>query len=378
MLCANFGFLGGCNSSLRHLIINLNPVNNNLMGMELVEVRLPTSKKETPKDWFKNLLGAFDCLENLWSKKCNTCGGVKPLKEFSKDSRARSGFQTYCKKCQAESISVRHHNNKTRQIIVIPDFKNCPGCSVVKPGCDFYKKSSNKDGLQGWCRACEAKSRRKLRKENASRETVVVPDFKTCSRCSTEKHNSGFSRSNGNTDGLKFYCKECDTVRHRKQKYGLTDEQFNALLESQGGACVICKFVPGPQDGPLDVDHIHETDIVRGLLHRKCNRGLGLFKDSVDIIGKAIAYLNSPDLGIPYKKWLPKAIKDKILIAQNYLCKICSTDLHNKKACTDHDHLTNMIRGILCDGCNTGLGHFDDSVKLLTNAINYLNGGVLF
>jgi Recombination endonuclease VII. len=67
-----------------------------------------------------------------------------------------------------------------------------------------------------------------------------------------------------------------------------------------------------------------------------------------------------------------KAIKEQILASQGYVCKICSADLHNKKACVDHDHIAMMIRGILCDGCNCGLGQFDDSIILLANAISYL------
>ena len=144
----------------------------------------------------------------------------------------------------------------------------------------------------------------------------------------------------------------------------------------QGGACAICKWVPGIGDRDLDLDHEHDG-APRGFLHGNCNRGLGHFKDDVKIIRKAIEYLSGPTLGIVYKKsWrkrgVPAAIREQILTSQNGLCKICSTDLTNKKTCVDHDHLTNLIRGILCDGCNCGLGHFDDSVKLLTNAIGYL------
>jgi hypothetical protein len=35
-------------------------------------------------------------------KKCNRCKIEKGFEEFSKDSRAKSGTQTRCKKCQAE------------------------------------------------------------------------------------------------------------------------------------------------------------------------------------------------------------------------------------------------------------------------------------
>jgi hypothetical protein len=38
----------------------------------------------------------------------------------------------------------------------------------------------------------------------------------------------------------------------------------------------------------------------------------------------------------------------------------------------DHDHKTNKVRGLLCNACNKGLGHFHDNVELLQKAINYL------
>lgn len=40
----------------------------------------------------------------------------------------------------------------------------------------------------------------------------------------------------------------------------------------------------------------------------------------------------------------------------------------------DHDHTTGKIRGLLCFGCNTGLGKFKDSIVILNKAINYLKG----
>lgn len=38
----------------------------------------------------------------------------------------------------------------------------------------------------------------------------------------------------------------------------------------------------------------------------------------------------------------------------------------------DHDHLTNKVRGMLCNHCNRGLGHFRDSPMLLEFAAQYL------
>ncbi len=43
----------------------------------------------------------------------------------------------------------------------------------------------------------------------------------------------------------------------------------------------------------LSVDHCHNTGTVRGLFRSNCNNGLGRFKDSVELLAKAINYLEN-------------------------------------------------------------------------------------
>lgn len=56
---------------------------------------------------------------------------------------------------------------------------------------------------------------------------------------------------------------------------------------------------------------------------------------------------------------------------QNNLCACCGEALKELTA-VDHCHRTGVVRGLLCFKCNTGLGHFNDSVDGLQNAIAYL------
>lgn len=79
-----------------------------------------------------------------------------------------------------------------------------------------------------------------------------------------------------------------------KLKYGLSPEDYDRMLVSQGGACSICKCAPSPgtvRRQRLHVDHDHATGKVRGLLCINCNRALGLLRDDVDIASNAAMYL---------------------------------------------------------------------------------------
>lgn len=59
---------------------------------------------------------------------------------------------------------------------------------------------------------------------------------------------------------------------------------------------------------------------------------------------------------------------------QNNVCKICGKPPNpGRNLDVDHDHKTGRIRGLLCNNCNRGLGHLQDSIIILEAAINYLN-----
>lgn len=93
--------------------------------------------------------------------------------------------------------------------------------------------------------------------------------------------------------------KELQKLRTRnsklKKNFGITLERYNELVLQQDGKCAICKeletTVINGSLTSLAVDHDHTTGRVRGLLCCKCNRALGLMKDSVEILESAKEYL---------------------------------------------------------------------------------------
>lgn len=59
--------------------------------------------------------------------------------------------------------------------------------------------------------------------------------------------------------------------------------------------------------------------------------------------------------------------------AQNCSCAICGDRLDGGLGThVDHDHATGAIRGLLCHGCNTSIGHLSESPDVLRRAITYL------
>jgi hypothetical protein len=75
------------------------------------------------------------------------------------------------------------------------------------------------------------------------------------------------------------------------RKYGLTPENFELLLNRQGGVCAICGTPPS-QKKRLAVDHNHKTGAVRGLLCDSCNHAIGEMKDSPSLLRRAAKYLD--------------------------------------------------------------------------------------
>jgi hypothetical protein len=89
-----------------------------------------------------------------------------------------------------------------------------------------------------------------------------------------------------NPDRSKVYARR-STLRRR---YGITEDQFFAMLADQDGRCLICEVEFTEEQVPA-VDHCHDTGQVRGLLCRKCNTGIAMFDEDSRTAERAAAYL---------------------------------------------------------------------------------------
>lgn len=141
--------------------------------------------------------------------------------------------------------------------------KRCTECHEVKPLTDFYRRSLSADGYRPLCKPCAGVRTAMWRTANPERAA----------------------------DNLRFAS--------LRRRYGLTREQFAALVDKQDGCCGICRS--NLSDKPC-VDHDHACcsgekscgRCIRGLLCRPCNVLLGMAKDDVETLRAAMDYLMKP------------------------------------------------------------------------------------
>lgn len=133
----------------------------------------------------------------------------------------------------------------------------CKTCQTFKSiKTDFYKKKSGRGIFYAYCVNCCIAYRKKHYTEN--RDSILKK-----------------SRARPNLSRFK--------------KYGITSEEFALNIQAQNNLCAVCKKVlTDPHQ-----DHCHTTGVNRGILCHNCNTGLGLFKDSPEVLRYAALYLEN-------------------------------------------------------------------------------------
>lgn len=159
--------------------------------------------------------------------------------------------------------------------------KTCCRCKQEKPLTDFRKATKQKDGHQHACRMCANKDTKRWRMKNRDRE---LEKGKIRRENNKEKYNAMSKKwRDANPDKVKE-----NTI---KKRYGIDLAQWQTMFDAQDGKCIICGTHQFELKKELAVDHCHTTGKVRGLLCIRCNRAIGLFRDSPDLLDKALKYL---------------------------------------------------------------------------------------
>lgn len=151
--------------------------------------------------------------------------------------------------------------------------KRCSHCKEQVPQSNFTKNRNSKDGLGSRCLPCN----RLMAKKHYDQNSDKIKEYHRNYRVE-------------NKDRLKEY-RASKRSYDLEKNYGITQEDYEVLLEKQNGVCAICKQNRPYKGEFMCVDHDHTTGAVRGILCSNCNKAIGLLQDSPDLLKSAIEYL---------------------------------------------------------------------------------------
>lgn len=123
---------------------------------------------------------------------------------------------------------------------------------------------------------------RRSRNKNIERVRKYQREYQSTHREKIREYSRNSYRNMRRIDPLGYRDRVAVNV------YGLAPGQFLGMFAEQEGRCAICHAFFGLE---LQVDHDHNTKAIRGLLCHKCNKGLGIFGESVELLSKALEYV---------------------------------------------------------------------------------------
>jgi hypothetical protein len=160
--------------------------------------------------------------------------------------------------------------------------KRCKKCGAVRPFDDFYLAAGNRDGRRGECKECSLALRKRWYQNNRERSMAYVRAWQQAN----PERVKAWRRKNRE--------RRLEKMReiHLRSKFGLTPDEYDRILQAQGGVCALCESSP-TQGISLHVDHDHGTGEIRGLLCMRCNNALGLFREDPDVLKRAARYVTA-------------------------------------------------------------------------------------
>jgi hypothetical protein len=204
---------------------------------------------------------------------------------------------------------------------------------------------------------------------------------KRCYACNRTLSVEHFGRST--TYGYRSECRDCTRFRlnkksrkrHFKNRYGVTPEQVDAMIEKRKGKCDLCFLAAS-----LRVDHVHlmggKDGHIRGMLCHLCNangiRGIDRLI-SLGVEPDLGAYVNADYSGNPlFGKWgrtnIVREFAAKLDAAQGQVCALCAVapepNPQGVTLVTDHDHTSGHVRARVCPPCNFMMASVDKLASL--------------
>lgn len=162
----------------------------------------------------------------------------------------------------------------------------CVRCNEAKPADKFVNDRTRNSGKFPWCKLCVIETRAETKRQDATRQRVrAQPGERSCSGC--------LSSLQGMHHNRQFCSASCKDRVRRWRIFGLSPDEYRALLASNEGLCPICKREPKR----WCIDHNHETGEVTGLVCSICNQSLIAYsRHEVETARRLLDYLENPPL----------------------------------------------------------------------------------
>lgn len=173
--------------------------------------------------------------------------------------------------------------------------KKCSGCKEWKSYEEFSRNKRNKDGLQYKCKSCN----KSYRLKNSASIADYLKEYYEENKEAITDYKKEYYSENREAELARGRARYKDNRgAYLKTQYNITIEQYNQMLEDQGGVCAICKGV-NSNGRSLSVDHDHKCcpggkscgSCIRQLLCLYCNTFIGYAKDDVKRLLAGVAYL---------------------------------------------------------------------------------------
>ena len=155
--------------------------------------------------------------------------------------------------------------------------KRCGGeCGKELPATAEYfaKDVSRNDGFCRLCRPCSRAVNARWRKNNPEKLKARRKKYKNENKEHIRLWRKAYRQNPKNNEKLR----QRDRDAKFRRAYGITLGERIAMTHNQKGLCAWCeKPLPneGLAGGGCAVDHCHDTGVIRGIVHLRCNLDIG-------------------------------------------------------------------------------------------------------
>lgn len=163
--------------------------------------------------------------------------------------------------------------------------KTCSKCAQPKPLTAFYKHPLAVDGHRGDCKVCVLAARRVRYEDDGETLRERVRAYQSANPEKIIEYSDKYRKSERYRRMSRAYSRAV----YLRETYGITTDEFDQMLDSQGGRCAVCRSDDAGKTWTVDHDHIDGS--IRGILCWHCNVGLGHFRDDIPNLIAAADYL---------------------------------------------------------------------------------------